>query len=270
MRSLAMFRFALAAGLAATLAAPAAGLAQQKTAEDYRREAEAFEAEAARQLGQAPAARPAPRPAPQAPAPAVRATPPAPPAPVAAGELPPCRVGMHVPRVSPLNYGAVILAADPVKGTYRVKSDSDGLIDWVESYSLRTSCVGAVAQPIADDFFIGDWQMFVGPTPNNVVIGGKAYIEVGPGGKAPPIVIRKDGGYSWKIDSKTTVIGRWRPMAATELKYGTKGPAILLMKGEDGKDWQMYQHGTHLADNRDQAYVERMDLGLSYMATRAR
>lgn len=267
MRPHAMPKILALAGLSLVLAAPA--FAQPKTAEDYRREADAFEAEAARQLGPTPAAKPAPRPAQQAPA--VRAAPAAAPVqPPPASGLPVCRAGLHVPRVSPLNYGATILAVDPAKGSYKVKSDADGLIDWVSSYSLRTSCTGAVAQAITADFFIGDWEMFVGPTPNNVVIGGKAYIEVGPGAKAPPIVVRKDGGYSWKIDSKTTVTGRWRALAPNEMRNGTVGPAILLMKGESGKDWQMSRRGTALADNRDQANIDRMDLGLSYMATRAR
>lgn len=246
----------------ASLAQPAIA---QKSAEDYRREAEAYEAEAARLLGPAQPAKPAaqaPAPRPTAP---VAAAPPGNP-----NGLPTCRVGMHVPRVSPLNYGAVILAADSAKGSFQVKSDSDGLIDWVSAYSLRTSCIAAAAQPITTSFFVGNWEMFVGPTPNNVVVAGKAYIEVGPGGKAPPISVRADGSYSWKVDSRTTVSGHWRPMAEGEMKSGSKGPAILLIKGESGKDWQMTRRGTALADNRDQADIDRMDMGLSYMATRAR
>ena len=37
-------------------------------------------------------------------------------------QLPVCRVGLHVPLVSPLNYSATILAFDEAKGSYQVKS----------------------------------------------------------------------------------------------------------------------------------------------------
>ena len=84
-----------------------------------------------------------------------------------AADLPPCKVGMHVPRVAPLNYGAVILDFDAKKGTYKVKSDSDGLIDWVPARFLKSSCVGAEAAPIKPDYFIGKWSLFVVPAPQH-------------------------------------------------------------------------------------------------------
>lgn len=182
--------------------------------------------------------------------------------------LPECRVGMHVARVSPLNYGATILAFDEAKGTYQVKSDSDGLKDWVTANKLRSSCVGSEAKPISEAFFVGTWTLFVGPTAHHEVIDSKRYTVVGPGAKAPPLTIRADGAFVWVIDSKTTIRGNWRMMAEKELRSGTKAPAILLLKGEDGKDWEVWRSGVNQGNNRDAISVERMDLGLSYQGTR--
>jgi hypothetical protein len=183
-------------------------------------------------------------------------------------DLPACRVGMHVPRVGPLNYGAVILEFDAVKGSYKVKSDSDGLIDWVPAYKLRTSCVGAEAKPIDEGYFVGKWSLFVGPTPQTKLIDGKGYIIVGPGAHVPPLEIFPDHRYAWVVDSHTIVKGQWRSMAATELRSGTKAPAILLLNGEDGKNWEVSRTGVNQGNNRDAISVDRMDLGLSAMGTR--
>jgi len=187
---------------------------------------------------------------------------------VFAADLPPCRVGMHVERVSPLNYGAKILAFDAKKGTYRVKDDRSGLEDWVTAYSLRNSCKGEEAKPIDLAYFVGDWSLFVGPAPHHEVIGDKRYLVVGPGAKAPPLSIKRDGRYVWTIDSRTKVEGRWRELAPNERKSGTKGPAIVLLKGEDGKDWQVSNRGANSANNRDAINIDRMDMGLSYQGTR--
>src|SRR5436853_84757 len=80
--------------------------------------------------------------------------------------LPPCRADMHVPPIGPLNYGGTILAVDETKGSYQVKSDRGGLVDWVKAYNLRYSCAGVEAKPVSDNFFAGKWELFVGPTPH--------------------------------------------------------------------------------------------------------
>ncbi len=189
-------------------------------------------------------------------------------APAAAANLPTCAVGMHVTRVSPLNYGAVILKFDAAKGTYQVKSDSDGLLDWVPASKLRSSCVGAEAASVTMNYFIGKWSLFVGPTAHHQVIDDKGYLVVGPGAHVPPLQVNADGSYVWVIDSKTTLKGQWRTLADKELRAGTKPPAILLMKAEGGKDWEVWKTGTNAGNNRDAISVERMDLGQSVQGTR--
>ena len=182
--------------------------------------------------------------------------------------LPACRVGLHVPIVSPLNYSAVILEADAAKGSYKVKSDADGLTDWVTASKLRYSCVGAEATAITESYFVGDWSLFVGPTPNREMIDGKGYLVVGPGAHVPPLRINADHTYIWVIDSKTTVRGTWRSMTASELRANTKLPAILLMKGESGANWEVSRKGVNAGNNHDTIDIDRMDLGLSAVGTR--
>lgn len=185
-----------------------------------------------------------------------------------AQELPPCRVGMHVGIVSPLNYSARIMAYDAAKGSYQVKSDDDGLTDWVPARNLRYSCTGAPAAPVTQAYFIGKWSLFLGPTAHHEVIDSKGYLVVGSGAHVPPLQINADGSYTWVLDSRTTVRGRWRAMAENELRSGTKSPAILLLNAEGGKNWEVWRTGVNPGDNRDAIGIERMDLGLSYAGTR--
>ena len=182
--------------------------------------------------------------------------------------LPPCRVGMHVPIVSPLNYGATILAYDAAKGSYKVKSDADGLIDFVPAYKLRYSCAGLDATAVTESYFVGRWSLFIGPTAHRETIDDKGYLVVGRGAHVPPLQINPNGSYVWVIDRRTTIQGKWRSLAANELRSGTKLPAILLMHGEDGKNWEVWKTGVNTGNNRDAISVERMDMGLSAMGTR--
>jgi len=177
---------------------------------------------------------------------------------------------MRLPRVGALNYPGTIVAVDEKKGTYQVKSESDGLLDWYPASKLKDFCKGAEAATVTEAYFTGTWELFVGPTPHYEDRGSNTYLVVGSGAKAPPLVINANGSFTWRIDSKTTVTGKWRKMESKELKYGTKAPAILLMKGESGKDWEVWSRGTNASSNRDAITVERMDMGLSYMGTRTK
>jgi hypothetical protein len=160
------------------------------------------------------------------------------------------------------------MAYDAAKGSYQVKSDDDGLTDWVPARNLRYSCTGAPAAPVTQAYFIGKWSLFLGPTAHHEVIDSKGYLVVGSGAHVPPLQINADGSYTWVLDSRTTVRGRWRAMAENELRSGTKSPAILLLNAEGGKNWEVWRTGVNPGDNRDAIGIERMDLGLSYAGTR--
>jgi hypothetical protein len=62
--------------------------------------------------------------------------------------------------------------------------------------------------------------------------------------------------------------GRWRKMAPGELKYGTKPPAILLMNGAEGMDWEVWRADSTDDQNRDKITIEGMRMGLHYWGTR--
>jgi hypothetical protein len=91
-------------------------------------------------------------------------------------------------------------------------------------------------------------------------------VVAGNAAKAPPLVIRKDGTYTWVIDSKTTVRGSWHVAEPSELKYGyeKRGLTLVLAKGEDGKDWLVSRDLAYAGDGRDAILIERRDLGLTY------
>ena len=131
---------------------------------------------------------------------------------------------------------------------------------------LKT-CTAPPIAPIAQNWFVGVWQLFKG--------GGGAYaqnrvtrtwkvIGLDVAG-TPPIGIRTEGSYEWVTDSKSTVRGKWRSAAQSELKYGydKRGTTILLERGEDGANWLVSRNLVVTADGQDKILIERVDLGLS-------
>jgi hypothetical protein len=72
------------------------------------------------------------------------------------------------------------------------------------------------------------------------------------------------------IDHTTTVKGRWRKAEQSELKYGYEklGTAIILLKGEDDKNWLVTRELVGTATGRDRILIERTDLGLTYRGNR--
>ncbi|MEI7931642.1 MAG: hypothetical protein WCI21_01095 [Alphaproteobacteria bacterium] len=183
--------------------------------------------------------------------------------------LPQCRVGLHLERAGALNYPATIDKFDAAKGAWHVKYDNGDLPEWLTGQEIRRGCTAPAAPAITSSFFVGNWEMFVNAAIGYQIIGGQRYLTVGSGATAPPLTIKADGTYVWHIDSRTTINGRWRAMTPAEMKYGFKDKTgILLMKGYDGGDWQVTYSGVRSDDKRDQLNVERMDLGLNYLATR--
>lgn len=187
--------------------------------------------------------------------------------------LPTCQVGLRVERAGALNYPATIVARNDATGAWQVRFDG-GSLEWLTPQQIQRGCVTPTNQAtrqIAPQFFVGNWELFVGPAPQYVVIGGQRYLEVGPGAHAPPLAIKGDGTYAWAIDRGKLVNGRWRPMSAAEMKYGYKDKTgIMLMQGYEGRDWQATYVGVRPADGRDQIDVQRMDLGVSFLGTRMR
>lgn len=192
-------------------------------------------------------------------------------APVSAGAQtkPPCAVGMPVAVLACINYPGHLVASDPRSGRYQVRCDKSGDKSWVSASDLKWNCVAAGPPAVTERWLLGRWSLFIGPTPHYEDRDSDRYLVVGKGAKGGSIEIRPNGEYRLDDLGKVSV-GRWRVMAPAELKYGTKAPAILLMNGPNGMDWEMWKRDGSDDQNRDKATVEGMKLGLSYSATRVR
>ena len=178
---------------------------------------------------------------------------------------PPCRVG-DVVRAGVLNYDSKILAHDRTKGLYKVKDVRSGLEDWLPAKMLKT-CTGEEPPAVTEGYYVGLWELATGGGARwEKKPGHDWHVTAGQTAKAPPITIRKDGTYTWVIDSKVTVKGRWHVARKDELKYGyeNRGLTLLLEKGEDGKDWLVSRDLAYAGDGRDAILIERRDLGLTY------
>lgn len=174
---------------------------------------------------------------------------------------------MHVDRAGALNYPGTILAVDKAKASYKVRMDGDGEISWMNAAQLKYSCEGPAGGAKSPAFYAGAWDLFMGPAPQYETRGNDVYLVVGIGAQALPIRIDRDGGYSWRTYNGV-IEGRWQALPAGQDKYHRGTPAILLLAGEDGKDWQMWSQGLVSRDNREQVTLERWDSGVSYLATR--
>lgn len=198
-------------------------------------------------------------------------------APRAAGEgaKPPCTIGF-VTRAGALNYDARIVAHDAAKGLYKVVyvSGFKGDEEWLPARGLKM-CTGEEPGAVASGFFVGTWDLFNG--------GGGAWVKksaddhdphVRPleAAHAPPFVVHGNGQYTWQLDSRTTVDGKWRLALASELKdgYEKRGTTIIVLAGESGKNWLVSRALVGTSDGRDRILIERTDLGLTYRGTRLR
>jgi hypothetical protein len=187
-------------------------------------------------------------------------------------ENPPCQIGMIV-RAGALNYDAKILAFDVAKGLYKVQyvTGYKGDIEWVAPKGLKT-CTAPEIASVTAPWFEGVWQLSTGgggAWQKNSTTGSWKVVGLDTAG-APPIRINANGTYEWVIDHVKTVNGQWRKAASSELKYGyeKRGTTIILLKGEDDKNWLVSRELVGTSDGRDRILIERTDLGLTYRGNR--
>ena len=190
-----------------------------------------------------------------------------------AADLPPCKIG-DVTRAGVLNYDARIMEYNAAKGMYRVRyvTGYPGDEEWLPARQLK-NCTGLVASGVPVSFFAARWELFTG--------GGGAYQKQKSGdwhvksldaAKAPPLTIKTDGHYTWVIDVRTTVSGNWRGALPAERKSGYEklGTTLILLNGEDGKNWLVSRDMTGTSGGRDRILIERTDLGLTYRGSRVK
>ena len=191
---------------------------------------------------------------------------------VALADGPPCAVGMTV-RAGALNYDARIVAFDAAKGLYKVQyvTGSKGDVEWLPPKELKT-CTAPDIASVPDSWFVGVWQLATGgggAWQKNPRTGSWKVVGLDVAG-APPIKISSDGTYEWVLDHARTIAGRWRKAETGELKYGydRRGTTIILLKGEDDKNWLVSRELVGTSDGRDRILIERTDLGLTYRGNR--
>lgn len=211
--------------------------------------------------------RAAPAPAPTAPGPTASVT-----AQPAGNGKPPCQIGT-VTRAGALNYDARIIAIDPVKSQYKVQfvTGYKGDVEYLYPRDLKT-CYAPDPPPVQESWFYGVWQLSTGgggAWAKNPVTGSWHVTALDVAG-APPIRINSDGTFEWILDSTKVARGRWHRAAPSELKsgYEKRGTAILLVNGEDGKDWLVTRELVGGSDSRERILLERKDLGLTYWGRR--
>jgi hypothetical protein len=197
--------------------------------------------------------------------------PPSPPPPPAQAEKPACRVGTMT-LASALNYDAKILQHDARKGLYLIRYLKSGDEEWMPATGLKT-CKGELPGPVPVSFFAGTWGLFTGGGGVwQKTNGVDWHVRALDAAKTPPLTLSADGRYTWVLDSKTTVRGKWRLAQQNELKdgYEKRGTAILLLNGENGKNWLVTRDLIGTSDASDRILVERADLGLTYRGGRLR
>lgn len=86
--------------------------------------------------------------------------------------------------------------------------------------------------PSWTSFFAGDWDLYLPIAGSDRIIGKDVYTVIGGGDRLPPLRVSANGTYSWVVDKKTVIKGQW--------KANPIGPGIILLKGERGYDWLMY------------------------------
>lgn len=185
---------------------------------------------------------------------------------------PACQIGMVV-RAGAMNYDAKIVAFDSAKGLYKVEyvKGYKGDTEWLPPKGLKT-CVAADIATVPLPWFVGVWQLSTGgggAWQKNPSSGSWHIVGLDTAG-APPIRISADGSFEWVINQTTTAKGSWRKAEQAELKYGydKRGTAIILLKGEDDKNWLVTRELVGTSDARDRILIERTDLGLTYRGNR--
>lgn len=87
-------------------------------------------------------------------------------------------------------------------------------------------------QPAWTSFFIGDWDLYLPIAATNRVIDRDVYQIISGGDRLPPLRINSDGTFTWVTPNKTMIKGKWRE--------NNHAPGIILMQGEGGADWLVY------------------------------
>lgn len=131
-------------------------------------------------------------------------------------------------------------------GNYLIKT-SAGL----EYYHWYTNVAGTQREPYWTQFFVGTWEVHIPMASNTVTDGNSVYRTYSGRAKLPPLYIYANGTYAWAQSGKKGIHGRW--------KARPDAPGIILLKGENGADWTLYNTSdasTKKQFNRDEIELD--------------
>lgn len=128
--------------------------------------------------------------------------------------------------------GAVVRAGAGENDRQYLVADATGqthFLDWTKVTTLAR-------QPYWTSQFVGDWALFTGMS-SVVRTDGRDLYQITEGGmRLPPLQIRADGGYTWVLSDGRRIAGRWTPRP--------NAPGIVLVQGDKGLDWTVYNATT--------------------------
>lgn len=134
-------------------------------------------------------------------------------------------------------YG-VVIAVDAKKRLYQVRDEKDASL----RYSYAPYDVFDPRQKISNSFYVGKWQVYTPGALTSRLLTGSL--------KLAPLEILGNGTYIWRQSGKKAIHGRWTPRSGV--------PGIVLLKGEGGTNWTLYEKTEAFATTR----ATRDEIGL--------
>ncbi|MDQ3276735.1 MAG: hypothetical protein M3Q06_00305 [Bacteroidota bacterium] len=149
----------------------------------------------------------------------------------------------------------VIKSYDPVNRRYTLQDVYVG---------IPCYAVAKWGQAYSNNFFIGQWNVYVSGANYTTINDGKVFDNVSGGMKLFPLLINKNGTYAWRVSVGKTLNGRWKPRE--------DAPGIIILNGIDGKDWTVYETTEGFAttkNTKDEIRFHHMPSNTGYyLATR--
>lgn len=95
-------------------------------------------------------------------------------------------------------------------------------------------------QPSWTSFFVGDWDLYLPMAVTERVIGRDVYQVYSGADRLPPLRIGADNTFSWVVDKKKVIRGKWKP--------NSNAPGIVLLKADGGTDWYIYSNADGISN----------------------
>lgn len=142
-----------------------------------------------------------------------------------------------------------IIEIDAEKRFYTVRDIKDR--SW--RYSYPCFAVFKTNQ-LDNDFYIGKWDVRITGATSSFAHNGKSYRQFSGGAQVPPLEVKADGTYTWRLSARQVIRGRW------DERDGV--PGITLLNAIDGKDFTLYEKteaSVPTAKTRDEIGITQLE-----------